>query len=244
MRTTIAVPQPRRARVRPARTRFGSVIGGAVGGLSLALLLAGCSSGGGGGVVTEGGAASCADVLRFDGHTFLGHGQPPRDPSPAGSIGSGTRLGCDDGAGAVPDTKVEVVGVRGVAAARAVLADDRLYVRKDLPLPAPLRRLMTAPACTTAGTFRVRGDWLDVQSTRRVRFDGDIRAPYRVSVHVTDGPDRYVATTISIRATAATRPALRPTDVTSSLWKGGGIVAHVRCSRGRFVAQGLTSIPG
>jgi hypothetical protein len=44
----------------------------------------------------------------------------------AGRVGTGTRLGCDDGNGGVPDRKVEVTGLAHVPAEQAVLVDGDL----------------------------------------------------------------------------------------------------------------------
>ena len=128
--------------------------------------------------------------------------------------------------------------------ARAVLVDGQLYVRADRPLPEVVRGWFRPPGCSTPLDFEVRGDWLGVRGPHQPRFDGDLRPPYRVAVHVTDGPEEYLGATIKVLATDATRPGLGPDDVKTSLWAGGGLVAEIRCANGRFVATALSSTPG
>ena len=62
-------------------------------------------------------------------------------------------------------------------------------------------------------------------------------------MHVTDGPEAYVGTTIRLHADAATEPALGPRDVKESLWQGGQVAARVRCVDGRFRAVSLAVPP-
>jgi hypothetical protein len=87
--------------------------------------------------------------------------------------------------------------------------------------------------------FEVTADWLGVTGGPEPRFDGDIRLPYRLEVRVTEGPERYVGTTVTLRATTATDPALTPDDVKQSLWEGGQLTATLRCVDGRFDVLGV-----
>ena len=57
--------------------------------------LAGCGGGGGG----ETGSASCAAILVYDGHTYLGHGGIRRDPEVTGRSLPAVLPGCDDTGG-------------------------------------------------------------------------------------------------------------------------------------------------
>jgi hypothetical protein len=211
--------------------------------VAAAVLLAGCS-------LDEpervmgGGDMACAALVDYDGHRYVGHGDLKRDPETTGRIGSGTTVGCDDGNGAAPDRHVEVTALADVPPRQAVLVEGQLYVRVDQPVPETVASWMEAPSCDSAGRFELRGDWISVKTSHRPRFDGDLRPPYRVGVHVTEGPQEYVGATIRIRVTEATEPAIGPKDVKSSLWEGGGLVAEVRCQDGGFVATALTSTPG
>ena len=121
----------------------------------------------------------------------------------------------------------------------AVLFDGSVYVRDGRDLPEATRGWFRAPRCGGAGTFEVTGDWLGVTGPRRPRFDGDLRPPYRLEVHVTSGPTRYVGATIMLRATRSTVPALTPSDVRTSLWRGGQVTASVRCTDRGFEALAL-----
>jgi hypothetical protein len=126
-----------------------------------------------------------------------------------------------------------------VAPATAVLFRGSVYVRDGRDLPGTTRGWFRAPGCGSTGTFELTGDWLGVTGSRRPRFDGDLRPPYRLEVHVTSGPTRYVGATIMLRATRSTVPALTPSDVRTSLWRGGQVRASVRCTDRRFEALAL-----
>ena len=183
-----------------------------------------------------GGNGSCAALLEYAGHRYYGHGELKRDPTTTGRVDTGTVPGCDDGNGAPPQRRVEVDELSEVPMARAVLVDGQLYVRADRPLPEAVRGWFRPPGCSTPLDFEVRGDWLGMQGVHEPRFDGDLRPPYRVEVHVTDGPEEYLGARIKVLVTDATRPGLGPDDVRTSLHQGGDLVAEVRCADGRFVA--------
>ena len=200
--------------------------------------LAGCAGGGGG----ETGSASCAAILVYDGHTYLGHGGIRRDPEVTGRSLPAVLPGCNDTGGpseAEHDEHVRVEELADVAPGTAVLFDGSVYVRDGRDLPEATRGWFRAPRCGSAGTFEVTGDWLGVTGPRRPRFDGDLRPPYRLEVHVTSGPTRYVGATIMLRATRSTVPALTPSDVRTSLWRGGQVTASVRCTDRGFAALAL-----
>lgn len=139
---------------------------------------------------------------------------------------------------------MEVAELVDIPMTRAVLVRGTLYVRSDLPFPTPARAWFVAPSCRTPGAFRLRGDWLSVEGPHEPRFDGDIRPPYRLGIHVTEGPRAYRGTTVQVCATEHTHPALGPPDVKRSLWGGGKLVARVRCEDDRFIAEALVSTPG
>jgi hypothetical protein len=204
--------------------------------LVLLVLLAGCS-----GSTEAGGAASCADLVRFDGKRYHGHGELQRMPATTGPAGTATRLGCDDGSGASTDEDIEVVGLRDVPLDRGFLSHGQLYVRDELEFPDAARDWFEPTRCEDAEPFELTGRWLGVESSRKVRFDGDIRPPYRVNAWVTRGPQEYVDTRVTVHADGHTDPQLGPDDVKASLWEGGHVTAAVHCVDGRFVADGLTT---
>lgn len=198
--------------------------------------LSACSSGAGTG------SASCAAVIVYDGHTYLGSGDIKRDPEVTGRSMPAVLPGCDDSGGqseAEKDQSVRVEELADVPADTAVFFHGSIYIRDGRDLPKQTQSWFRAPHCGTTGTFDLTGDWLGVTGPKKVRFDGDIRLPYRLEVHVTSGPTRYVGTTIMVRATEATDPALTPGDVKASLWQGGQVTASVQCADRHFEALSL-----
>ena len=202
------------------------------------LLVAGCS-----GPTTPGGDASCADFADYRGERYAGHGELQRMPETAGPAGTAIRVSCDDGNGESEATGMEVEELGEVPLDRAFLSHGQLYVREDLDFPEAARAWFEKTRCDEDGGFELTGQWLGVTSPKEVRFDGDLRPPYRISAWVVEGPAAYVDTLVTVHATEATDPPLGPEDVERSLWKGGDVTAQVHCEDGRFVADGL-STPG
>jgi hypothetical protein len=148
-----------RGSARHAGSRVFSALAAAA-----ALLLAGA---GYGGETREGGpvaAASCADVLEWEGARYLGHTAllPVR---PAVELGTATRLGCDDGHGASPDVEVPVATIHGVDPEVALVAPEdawALWVREGHPLETgplapPLERALFGPRCGAGAPFVLEG---------------------------------------------------------------------------------------
>ncbi|HEX3255198.1 MAG TPA: DUF6281 family protein [Gaiellaceae bacterium] len=114
----------------------------AVGLLVLALSLAAC-----GGKTTEpngqttevngGDAASCAMLVRYDDHNYLG-AAVEQMPGPGESLGTGTIPPCNDTGGAgttIPAEEVEVTAVEGVPPTIAIMLAGRtdvVLVREDV----------------------------------------------------------------------------------------------------------------
>jgi hypothetical protein len=149
---------------------------------------------------------------------------------------------CDDSGGQEPvgsDARVEVDELADVPVGTAVLWNGSVYLRDGGELPAAARLWFSAPSCTTDGQFDLTADWLGVSGPNKPRFDGDLRPPYRLDVHVTEGPDEYVGTTVQVHADSATDPGLGPRELKKSLWKGGQVVARVECVDGHFHAISL-----
>lgn len=207
--------------------------------LAAAVLLGGCEEAS----VSGGGESACPALLDYHGRRYIGHGDLKRDPATTGRVDTGTVPACDDGNGATPARQMRVAELADVPQRRAVLVEGSLYVRTDLPFPEAARVWFVPPRCSTGGQFELGGDWLSVEGPHRPRFDGDLRPPYRVDVHVNRGPQQYLGTTISIRATKHTEPALGPRDVKTALWEGGGLNAKVRCVNHAFEATSMTSTP-
>lgn len=187
-------------------------------------------------------ADKCVSVIRYDGHTYIGQGELKRDPEVTGRSMPAVMPGCHDSGVQSEDEKDEAVRVKelaGVAPGTAVLWVGSIFIRDGRLLPKKTERWFHAPPCDTAGTFAVTGDWLGSTGPNQARFDGDIRPPYRLEVHVTSGPSQYAGATIMVRATKATDPALGPADVKGSLWQGGQVSASVRCVDRHFEALAL-----
>jgi len=188
------------------------------------------------------GEASCAAVIVYGGVTYWGHGELKRDPATTGRHVTGMIPSCDDSGGQEPperDEAVHVAELVDVPLETAFRWGDSIFIREGRELPAATRVWFRAPRCTTSTEFELVADWVGVTGPRRPRFDGDLRPPYRLQVHVTKGPDEYVGATIAVHADAATDPTLGPEDVKASLWQGGQVIARVKCDAGRFQALSL-----
>lgn len=210
--------------------------------LLLTLTLAGCS--GTPGTPGSPGDASCPDLADYHGGRYGGYGELQRVPATTGPAGTATRVTCDDGNGASAAEEMDVLRLRDVPLERAFLSHGQLYVRDGLDLPPEARAWFARTTCDDTGRFEVTGRWLGVESAREVRFDGDIRPPYRITAWLSDGPAAYVGTRVTVHVTAQTDPQLGPQDVKRSLWEGGQVTALVHCEQGRFVADGLTTPAG
>ena len=117
--------------------------------LAFPLALAACGHGGGevsGGQTTEvsgGVAASCAMLVSYDGHDYLGTAVEV-EAVPGESLGTGTIPPCNDTGGAgttIPAEQVEVTAVEGVPPTIAIMLagrSDAVLVRDDVKLPKDL----------------------------------------------------------------------------------------------------------
>ena len=82
-------------------------------------------------------AASCAMLVEFDGHDYLGTAVDV-EPAPGESLGSGTIPPCNDTGGAgttIPAEEVEVTAVEGVPPTVAIMLagrSDVVLVREDV----------------------------------------------------------------------------------------------------------------
>lgn len=182
--------------------------------------------------------------MSHDPHAHRHRRDGVRDSGLTGRTVSATAVWCDDGGRDLqPDTPLEASVLAGIEPSLALFADGMLYVREGAEPPAWTERWFTVPSCRSAGTFEIAGEWTGVDPSREARFDGDLRLPYRVFMHVDRGPRRYVGAQVKLRATASTRPALGPTDVRTALWESGRVTARVRCHAGSFKAVELHSVP-
>jgi hypothetical protein len=232
-----------------------------------AVLLAGCGSatseGGGRPTVDPGGpdrpAASCADVLRYSGADYLGHGSPDRDPQLSGVTGEGTRPGCDDGGGAVGDDTVQVHELAGISPEDAVESDNRIYLAQGSGLhalamedmPEAVQLLFAPVDCDLDGSFTVAGDWLEAPGAQDSPGDeagpDPLLPPYQVVLRVdstSPAAAAYDRTLVNVRVEQQTDPPLTHHDVATALWTGGRISATAHCDQEHhFVADSLTATP-
>lgn len=242
----LGAKEPFRRRHRLMRMQGSNVRGRrGLGLVSLGLVMAGLVVGCGASP-EGGGEASCAAVLKLHGNTYLGRGGVDRIPVTTGRTLPGVLPECDDSGGQdepIGDEPVEVEVLADVDPTVAVLFHDTIYIRDGEELPQSTQFWFRPPRCATRGDFKLTADWLGVRSTKAVRFDGDIRLPYRLMVLVTDGPSRYVATKVTLHASTSTGPELTPNDVKRSLWQGGQVVANVRCHQGEFELLTAQALP-
>ncbi len=188
------------------------------------------------------GESSCAAIILHQGHTYFGYGELKRDPATTGRQVTATIPSCDDSGGqesVEPSKTIHVAELVNVPLETAFRWDDSIFIREGRKLPDVTRTWFRAPGCATAGTFELVGGWLGVTGPKKPRFEGDLRAPYRLQVHVTEGPNAYVGTTIAVHADATTDVTLSPNDVKRSLWRSGDVAVVVTCDAGRFQALSL-----
>ena len=188
-------------------------------------------------------AASCVAMVVYDDHAYYGRGQLQRDPETTGRVVSGTMPGCNDTGGTdEPAEAVALEELSDVPIETAVLFHDAVFVREGAQLPASTQGWFDVPTCQTEGEFDLTGDWLGVETTKKVRFDGDIRLPYTVELRVTDGPSEYLGATLQVFALESTSPSLTSDDVMNSLRQGGQVRAVTACNGTHFEAVSL-SVP-
>ena len=191
---------------------------------------------------TTNASASCAAVLRVDGADYLGIGGLRRDPEVTGEEVEAVMPGCNDTGGETPpDETVSAQVLSDVDTDTALFYEGAVYVREGREAPEQLTQWRTAPACDTEGTFELSGTWLGVQGPHTPQYDGDIQLPYRITMHVDDGPAQYEKAEVVVHADTETSPALDADDVRSTLWTGGTVTATVRCDGDRFEASALTA---
>ncbi|GAA1933762.1 hypothetical protein [Nocardioides marmoribigeumensis] len=186
------------------------------------------------------GSADCGYVVRWDGRRWTGIGID-RSPVAGDTLGQGAVLGCDEGRGRIPDEPVVVRSVRGVDAREAILVGGEVLLPEgSTTLPGALRGAREPVRCDLEGTARLAGRWTGATGPRKVRFDGDLRPPYRIDFVTSDQrvTDGWASVVLHARATATSRP-LRPAEVKAMLWHEGEEVLTAHCVDGRFVADSI-----
>ncbi|MFH9265310.1 DUF6281 family protein [Streptomyces sp. NPDC017546] len=133
--------------------------------LTAAALIVSTSCAGAG--TTRGGAeGSCAALLEYEGHTYVGHGLHPDDEGDSDDVRAGRRLGagsvpgCDDTPNIddqdAASTTVSVYAIEGVDPVHAVTVDHptggTLYIERASKRTLPeLRKMIEAQESRSAG---------------------------------------------------------------------------------------------
>ena len=224
-------PGPDRRRHRPVvLAAAGLVVAGAVAVTALAVL----------DDPPGGGGAACAFVVRWEGRTWTGIGSD-RTPVTGEVLGEGVVPRCDDGNGASEQRQVEVRRIRGVDPAQAVVVNGAILLPDDAEgLPRGLEDAQRPVVCRLAGTVELVGRWTGVVSSREARFDGDVRAPYRIDF-VTEDPrvtEGYARVRLEARGTVRSRP-LRAEQVQALLGGESEDLLTTHCRGERFVVDAL-----
>lgn len=214
--------------------------------LTALLLVSGCAGTGDEG---SSGAASCAAVIEYHGHTYWGHGELTRVPATTGRTESGVRPGCNDyGSNGEmadePDEQVPIEELADLPLREGFLANGSFYKRDRDQLPAVAAAWFEPVTCDADAPMTLSGRWIGVTSKHKPRFDGDLRPPYRLEMWVADGPGAYVDSRIFVRADEHTAPTLTTPDVKRALWDDGTVTAEVHCDGDLFVADALSSRSG
>lgn len=76
--------------------------------------------------------------------------------------------------------------------------------------PVPIVTLRSPAVVDGLPGQPARGWRLGVIGPKPPRFEGDLRSPYRLNVHVTSGPDAYTGTTTDVSLRVPERNRMRP----------------------------------
>ncbi len=123
-------------------------------------------------------SGSCAAVVRFDGRTYVGHGDLRRSPETTGRAWGATVPSCEDGNGAAPAARVRVRELRGISIGQALLVDGQLFLAKGEPIPEVARVWFAPPRCDTDSP-PATGQWRGVPGGPQPRLDGGLHPPCR-----------------------------------------------------------------
>lgn len=194
-------------------------------------------------------SAQCVLSLAYDGARFESAAGPPdRSPVLTGRTSTASMAGCDDGSGdgAGPED-VQVHEIEGVPVETAFWYQDSIMLREGAASPDSLDALYRAPICEFAGRVEVQGQWLGVSTSKKARFDGDLRTPLRIDLHVEEVSDnaadldRY---TIRVHDDGTARPALDKTMAEAALWSSRAALKTVLvCADGKFHATSFGIVP-
>src|SRR4051812_10095018 len=171
-------------------------------------------------------AASCALLVEYDGHRYLGNAAPV-GPVEGKSLGAATVPGCQDTPNepAPADSEVEVAEIKGVPREVAIMIrgqGETILVRDDASykrLPPEVTRLLSAPRCDSGDRpVEISGRWLGILGA-----DGhtelDLGPPYDLRIRVTEASLAvYERAELSVRVPPGLGRPLTRRDIEASLW--------------------------
>jgi hypothetical protein len=219
--------------------------------VTTALVLAGCGGGGSESVSDTPQTASCAFVVEYSGHRYLGNAAPVR-PVEGKPLGVGIQPGCQDAPGGPEseDREVGVAEIEGVSPALAILIrgrDESILIRDDADyqrLPPEVARLLSAPSCHSGEQpVEITGRWLGILGA-----DGntelDLAPPYDLRIEVTKSSlADYARAELTIRVPTTLGRPLTRRDIESSLEEDGILKISLICRDGDFVASAVKAGP-
>lgn len=196
----------------------------------------------------SGGSSACIFSIQVGGVAYDGSGTPERQPPLTGRTVPATVPGCNDTGGTgAPDEEIEVAEIEGVSSEVAVFWQDAVLVRRGAELPAGSEAWFEPLTCASDGPTDLVGRWLGVTTRQEVRFDGDLRAPLRITFVIeetTPAADDYVGYTIRIQDEGGAEPALDKEAAEEALWSSRArLRVQVHCEGERFVADGFGLAP-
>lgn len=185
-------------------------------------------------------SASCAALVKVDGHSYYGHSGPERPVPTTGEMVDATLPGCNDSGGPEePAVAVTAQVIDGVPVETAVLHDGVVHIRDGARMPASSTAWFDGTFCTGTDTFRLLGRWRGATEPGAPYFDGTLEPPYDVMVDVEGPPGRLVGERVDVQVTTETTPVL--TDEDLDRMPGATVRATVRCEDGAFVAVAITA---
>lgn len=200
--------------------------------------------------VQAGGSASCADLVRFHGKTYMGTAVRV-SPVPGRALGKAFMPPCDDTGGQLPAEgggPIRVAELPGVSPDVAVVPlgrNDIVYLRADrTALPPEVKRLTRTPECTVADApISLSGPWLGILGPGG-RTEVDLVPPYDLSLlvrHASSG--RYLRAFLDVRVPASLRRAITRPELKASLLHGGTVSITATCRSGRYIATHVETAP-
>jgi uncharacterized protein DUF6281 len=200
---------------------------------------------------TVGVTASCAAVVEYEGHWYVGsHVDVPA--LEGRSLGDGTTPPCEDTGpsthGAQPRS-VGLVELSGVSPTVAVLStghDDLVYIRDDVDrsaIPAALAKLIRPLVCRRRDEpirFEAR---LEGVASTDPRHSSDLRPPLDLWIRVlASSPRRYERGSVRVRVPADARVTLTRADV-RALWASARLELSIHCLDSAYIADRLVVRP-